>query len=431
MAYQKILLRRGLQSQIDSAACTAGEILFATDTKLVFVYDGVSKNLIGKIFQGLEAARPDAGVSGRAYYASDTGKYYLDSGSAWTQVNVTDLDRVADGVVYGKVKQSELASGRVKQINDGTSVVTASEARVHIDDETIHRVIDDGSAPTSTTLWSSSKTKAYVDNAVSGLSWKDPVNGVGASNPSSAADGERFLNTTDKKIYTRVAGAWVGVSPSASWAVLDTVSDAAYTFDSEGGVWVQFSGSGQVVAGPGLSKSGNEISVNVGAGIKILPEDKIGVDVDPVGGLTAGAGATDDQLAILPDTTTANVAPIALSTAGAGVAVDGSSLEVDSGAIRVKDSGVTTAKINNAAVTTDKIADSNVTATKLADSAVTVDKIAAAAVTAAKLNSDVAGIALAQAVGGKLDVQFDNVSIKVDGLTNKLHVDIVDGGTFV
>jgi hypothetical protein len=485
MAYQKILLRRGLQAQIDAAVCSAGEILFTTDTKCVYVYDGAAKNLIGKVLQGAEAARPDAEVSGRLYFATDTKAFWLDSGSAWVQVNVTNLDQLADGTTYGKVKNSELSSGLVKQINDGTNVVSASEARSHIDDETIHRSIDDVSDPVATSLWSSLKTKTYVDNAISGLTWKPPVDSVGASNPATAADGVRFLNTTDKKIYTRTAGAWVGVSPDANWAVLDKTTDAGYTFDVEGAAWVQFSGAGQIVAGQGLDKNGNEIFVNVGAGITILPDDQVGIDIDAAGGLTVGAGGTADQLAIKPDTTTANVAPIALSEAGAGVAVDGSTLEVSSGAIRVKDSGIVEAKIANSAVTTDKIADVNVTTGKLADGAVVADKIGADAVTAAKINSDVAGEGLVQATSGALDVnvdgttieiatdalrvkdsgistakiaanavtkaklnsdivgialelhattneidvKYDNSSIKVDG-SNKLYVDIIDGGTF-
>jgi len=34
-------------------------------------------------FAGLESAMPEPGVSGRRYYATDTGADYIDSGSAW------------------------------------------------------------------------------------------------------------------------------------------------------------------------------------------------------------------------------------------------------------------------------------------------------------------------------------------------------------
>lgn len=59
---------------------------------------------------------------------------------------------------------------------------------------------------------------------------------------------------------------------------------------------------------------------------------------------------------------------------GAGTAlsvnVDGSTLEINSDALRVKDSGITTAKIADSNVTTAKIADTNVTEAKLATAVV-------------------------------------------------------------
>lgn len=66
-------------------------------------------------------------------------------------------------------------------------------------------------------------------------------------------------------------------------------------------------------------------------------------------------------------------------------AVDNTSTQLSSGAIIVKDSGVTTAKLNDGAVTTAKIADANVTTAKIADSNVTTAKIADSNVTTAKI----------------------------------------------
>ena len=56
-------------------------------------------------------------------------------------------------------------------------------------------------------------------------------------------------------------------------------------------------------------------------------------------------------------------------------AVDNTSTQLSSGAIIVKDGGVTTAKLNDGAVTTAKIADSNVTTAKIADANVTFAKL--------------------------------------------------------
>lgn len=122
--------------------------------------------------------------------------------------------------------------------------------------------------------------KNYVDNLVSGISWKEPVDSVGTSLPGTATTGQRFLNTTDNKIYTATApNTWdAGVSPAANWAVFDKATDGAYTYDADTTSWVQFTGAGQVAAGVGLSKTGNTLDVNLGAGIYEMPTDEVGVD---------------------------------------------------------------------------------------------------------------------------------------------------------
>ena len=65
---------------------------------------------------------------------------------------------------------------------------------------------------------------------------------------------------------------------------------------------------------------------------------------------------------------------------GAGEATDGSTLEVNDGvggdgSLRVKDLGITTAKLADGAVSTQKMADSAVTSGKIADDAVTFTKM--------------------------------------------------------
>lgn len=152
-------------------------------------------------------------------------------------------------------------------------------------------------------------TKNYVDNAVTGLSWKEPVNSVGTSLPTTATTGDRFLNLTDDKIYTATAtDTWnSGVAPGANWAVLDQATDQGYTFN--GTDWVQFTGAGQIDAGVGLAKVGNTININLGAGIVQLPSDEVGIDVRSAGGLfltedgTTASSGTDAQLAVKLDGT--------------------------------------------------------------------------------------------------------------------------------
>lgn len=82
-----------------------------------------------------------------------------------------------------------------------------------------------------------------------------------------------------------------------------------------------------------------------------------------------------DAAAILPVKFSATIAGDALgrdgSTGVLSVNTDGVTIETNSDAIRVKDSGITTAKINDSAVTTAKINDAAVTTAKINDGAVT------------------------------------------------------------
>jgi len=81
---------------------------------------------------------------------------------------------------------------------------------------------------------------------------------------------------------------------------------------------------------------------------------------------------------------------LAHSSGVLSVGVDGTGIEINSDALRLKDAGVVTAKIADANVTTAKIADVNVTTGKLADDAVTAAKLAADAVVDASVAANAA-----------------------------------------
>lgn len=75
--------------------------------------------------------------------------------------------------------------------------------------------------------------------------------------------------------------------------------------------WIQFSGPGSTVAGTGLYYSGNILHVGLGAGIKELPNDEVGIDVYATGGLmTTSDGTTSDT------TTNAQLSLTKVGTAG-------------------------------------------------------------------------------------------------------------------
>lgn len=211
----------------------------------------------------------------------------------------TTRDNNQDTAISNKVSKSgDTMSGNLAF--GGTHTVTGLAAPVNGDD---------------------AATKNYVDSAVTGLTWKEPVDTIGATLPLTAIVGERFLNTTDDKIYTATGvDTWnAGVVPSDNWAVFEKATDSGWTFN--GTDWVQFSGAGQIDAGVGLKKTGNVIDINLGAGISQLPSDEVGIDVRANSGLfltedgsTASSG-TDAQLAVKLDGTTLAVGANGLKVA--------------------------------------------------------------------------------------------------------------------
>lgn len=113
-----------------------------------------------------------------------------------------------------------------------------------------------------------------------------------------------------------------------------------------GTVWSDFGGLAGVTAGHGLAKDGNNIYVNMGAGVTQLPTDEVGLDLYGDGGLiltedgTNASTGTDAKLAVLADETT-----VERSTSG----------------IRVKAAGITENQLN-ASVAGDGISGGNGTA---------------------------------------------------------------------
>ena len=134
--------------------------------------------------------------------------------------------------------------------------------------------------------------------------------------------------------------------------------------------------------------------------------------------------ATGDQVTALKLN---NLADNATFASGA---VDNVSTQLSSGAIIVKDSGVTTAKLNDDAVTTAKIANNNVTTAKIADANVTTAKIADANVTFAKLTDVIDDDTMATASATKLATSesikayVDEYLLKYSGETGTLSIPV-------
>lgn len=209
--------------------------------------------------------------------------------------------------------------------------------------------------PASPSSGSEATSKTYVDNLVSGLTWKEPVElremisdaDQSGSDPTPSATGEAWLvnnwsTQTDGDIvewdgaawqvivansggeppdgtrvtvtdgtaagsfageegeiatYDATGNSWSFEDPANGWAFLvmgggGVDENTSWVWDSTPGQWVQFSGAGQIVAGAGLDKTGNTIFVGDGDGITVSA-DAIAVDISGTNpGLEYGAGTS-------------------------------------------------------------------------------------------------------------------------------------------
>ena len=135
-----------------------------------------------------------------------------------------------------------------------------------------------------------------------GTSWKKIVTNSGGFAPagtrvilggSGASIAAPYTNAADNDKLAIFSGASNTAVIQAGIVVDKTslnVSDPGHisfydnaSFVYEGtpttGAWVQFNGAGQIAAGTGILKSGNTLSVKLGAGIAAVPTGEVGIDL--------------------------------------------------------------------------------------------------------------------------------------------------------
>lgn len=157
-------------------------------------------------------------------------------------------------------------------------------------------------------------TKGYVDQYLAGLSWKNSVaaattgnitlSGLQTIDGVAITAGARVLvkNQTaasENGIYVAAAGAWSRAADMDQVTPLNEVNSAAVfvqsgttqadtgwtqindvtTLGTDPVQFTQFNGAAGIDAGIGLSKNGNTLNVNLGAGIKELGTDAVGIDL--------------------------------------------------------------------------------------------------------------------------------------------------------
>jgi hypothetical protein len=194
-------------------------------------------------------------------------------------------------------------------------------------------------------------TKAYVDLTVQGLEPKQSVRAASTANIATLSGpmtldgvaliaGERVLvkdqtTASQNGIYVVAAGAWARSIDADVWSELVSAyvfvesgtvnADMGYlsTVDPGGALgttavtFVQFTGAGQILAGAGLTKSGNTLDVGAGTGIAVAADT---------------VGLTGQALAVHNLATNGLVARTAVATIAArAIAVSGTGLSVSNG----------------------------------------------------------------------------------------------------
>lgn len=286
-----------------------------------------------------------------------------DAAIAYTKLNLTGTLVNADvasnaAIAYSKLN---LAASVVDSDVKSDANITISKLNItQFDTQVRTSRLDQMSEPTADVSLNSRKitsladpvsdtdaaNKRYVDGAVQGLSWKSAArvsstSDVDIESPGATIDGVTpatgdrvlLLGQTDgaqNGIYvwsgasatmTRAADAnsAAELAGAAVFVTEGTRADQAYTMVTDGAItvgttalaWTQFTGLGQITAGGGLTKSGNQVDV-------VGTSDRIAVNSDSIDIASTYVGQSSITTLGTVTSGTWNATTIAVANGGTG-----------------------------------------------------------------------------------------------------------------
>jgi hypothetical protein len=431
---QLIQVYRGTKASLGTLSGDArlkqGELAYTTDTREVFVGGASLGELscIGGFLEGVRANRPATGIyAGTIYHATDEDIFYFYNGTAWFEMGgvseLSDKMNLVPAAVENSLALFD-AAGQVK-----ASAFSVNDALTDTD-----------------VLWSSQKIQTEIDDNVAGISWQEDVQGMideldtqypDDGNCPVLAAGHRYVirditatphanwgtlpvglangdiieydGTTWTVSYDiSVAGDGAMVY---SYGVQDPTVDAGWR-QLKNEVWTAFFGFDEIIAGHGLEKEGAKtfnikLSDIVGAGLEI-DSNMIRVAA-PGNGLEGGAGAPLAVKAYAGADGT--IATVNISADGTGIKTDNTTIDHNTGTIRVKAQGIGASQLGA------------VVGNGLEGGAGSVIAAKADLTGGANLSTSIS-----VSTNG-LAVRIDDLTLKTNGL-NQIYVAEVNGGTF-
>jgi hypothetical protein len=314
---------------------------------------------------------PSAPVKGQLYFDSTGNVMYWWSGTAW----IAAMDAGGSGFpgyAPGGSTVGETTFGQIKA--EGTATTVARADHTHgtpVHNDAAHSAIHLSAlaAPLTTVEmdgWrlvnlgepvnsSDSATKFYVDAMVAGLSWKQPVRVATTANLAALSglltiDGvtvavnDRILvkdqtAQSANGVYMAGTGLW-GRSPDTNTAAellncavlvsegtvnADTgwvgTANAPITLGTTALPFVQFSGSGSVVAGAGMTQSGSILNVIAGDATLTVAADSI-VRAPLTGDVTTAINAATIAANVVDNTKLADMPGLRIKGNSGGTAGD-------------------------------------------------------------------------------------------------------------